>query len=574
MVAEVARLVGDGAPGGVDFEALERACRDAALGIMGRMVANRLNADRGDTRGSAACRCGADASDVDRRAKTFTTVLGSMTLERAWYHCPACGRGFSPRDRALGLENASLSPAVRRMVGIAAGEMSFGHASAALRELAGLEVGAKQVERHAEALGRDIARDELEVVDPEPAAAKTLYVGLDGTGVPMRKSETAGRVGKQADGSAKTREVKLVTVWSAEGRDKDGLPCRDPGSGSCNGSIESIATRDTDHVPSLFAKRVLRELERRCVDLVARRVVLGDGAPWIWNVALPLCCGGPAFPLVVRARPGCTQHGIRRHLFVRSWPFPSQQGEPSMFEQLFRRPGTIERYASAPLVDRRVGYLAHCAASGARLSTLRKIANHQIEAVRLLNLREGDRVDLCRIEAAAGEWSLPRPRLHGGPASPGGEAAFAAHTVRWLRFLGWLEPPERERHPNAARIAEFAGWMRRERGLSEHTIRGRRCAAEEFLGWLEDEGLSLETLRVAARFFASRKSGTGARRTWPGRSCRPASTWARRCRRAWPGRTSSACWRRPRASGPGTSATAPSSLTFATPLRNRLNRTR
>ena len=155
----------------------------------------------------------------------------------------------------------------------------------ALRELAGLEVGAKQVERHAEALGRDIARDELEVVDPEPAAAKTLYVGLDGTGVPMRKSETAGRVGKQADGSAKTREVKLVTVWSAEGRDKDGLPCRDPGSGSCNGAIESIATRDTDHVPSLFAKRVLRELERRCVDLVARRVVLGDGAPWIWNFA-------------------------------------------------------------------------------------------------------------------------------------------------------------------------------------------------------------------------------------------------------------------------------------------------
>ena len=171
------------------------------------------------------------------------------------------------------------------MVGIAAGEMSFGHASAALRELAGLEVGAKQVERHAEALGRDIARDELEVIDPEPATAKTLYVGLDGTGVPMRKSETAGRVGKQADGSAKTREVKLVTVWSAEGRDKDGSPCRDPGSGSCNGAIESIATRDTDRVPSLFAKRVLRELERRCVDLVARRVVLGDGAPWIWNFA-------------------------------------------------------------------------------------------------------------------------------------------------------------------------------------------------------------------------------------------------------------------------------------------------
>lgn len=168
-----------------------------------------------------------------------------------------------------------------------------------------------------------------------------------------------------------------------------------------------------------------------------------------------------------------------------------------MFEQLFSRPGTIRRYASAPLVHCRVRYVAHCAASGAKLSTLRKIANHQIEAVRLLKLREGDRVDLCRIEAAAGEWSLPRPVQNGGPASPGGEAVFAAHTVRWLRFLGWLDLPERERHPNAARVAAFADWMRRERGLSEHTIRACCWAADEFLGWLDDAGLSLETLRVA-----------------------------------------------------------------------------
>ena len=268
----------------MDFEVVETAARRLALEAMGKAVSARLNADRSDE-GEHRCGCAGAAAYVERREKTFTTALGSMTLERAWHHCPACGRGFSPRDRALGLENASLSPAVRRMVGIAAGETSFGHASAALRELAGLEVGAKQVERHAEALGRDIARDELEVIDPEPATANTLHVGLDGTGAPMRKSETAGRVGKQADGSAKTREVKLVTVWSAEGRDKDGSPCRDPGSGSCNGAIESIATRDTDRAPSLFAKRVLRELERRCVDLVARRVVLGDGAPWIWNFA-------------------------------------------------------------------------------------------------------------------------------------------------------------------------------------------------------------------------------------------------------------------------------------------------
>jgi hypothetical protein len=37
--------------------------------------------------------------------------------------------------------------------------------------------------------------------------APTMYLGMDGTGVPMRPSEVAGRAGKQPDGSAKTREA-------------------------------------------------------------------------------------------------------------------------------------------------------------------------------------------------------------------------------------------------------------------------------------------------------------------------------------------------------------------------------
>ncbi|MDE0055570.1 MAG: hypothetical protein OXT64_15145, partial [Gammaproteobacteria bacterium] len=136
MAAEAARLLGDGALTDGDFEALERAGRDAALGVMGRLIAAHLNADRGDTRATAACDCGATAHYVDRRAKTFTTAFGPLTLERAWYHCAACGHGFSPRDRELALDDGSLSPAVRRMVGVAAAETSFGNAGGLLRELA------------------------------------------------------------------------------------------------------------------------------------------------------------------------------------------------------------------------------------------------------------------------------------------------------------------------------------------------------------------------------------------------------------------------------------------------------
>ena len=232
-----------------------------------------------------ACACGQTARYAGRRPKTFTTVLGPLTLERAYYHCDTCQAGVCPRDKALGLHETSLSPATTRMVGLAALSVSFAEAGELLKALAGVAVDPKQVERTAEALGRDVADDECKVVEPEPAAAPTMYLGLDGTGVPVRKSEVEGRRGKQPDGTAKTREVKLATVWTAETRNADGLPERDPGSVTYSAAVESAASRATDPLPSPFAQRAYREAQRRGFDTAARRVVIGDGAEWIWNLS-------------------------------------------------------------------------------------------------------------------------------------------------------------------------------------------------------------------------------------------------------------------------------------------------
>ena len=252
-------------------------------------VQARLNADTSDQTGpSVACACGQPARYVDRRAKRFQSVLGELVLERAYYHCAACQAGFCPRDRALGLSGSSLSPGVLRMVGLVGAMVSFEEGHELLRELASVSGPTKHVERAAEALGREIAHDERTVVEPPPAGepvTPTVYLGMDGTGVPIRKEDLAGRAGKQPDGTAKTREVKLCTIWSAEGRDKDGTPVRDAGSISYSAAIESAAQTDTDETPSAFAARVEREATRRGFDRAARRAVLGDGAKWIWNLA-------------------------------------------------------------------------------------------------------------------------------------------------------------------------------------------------------------------------------------------------------------------------------------------------
>jgi hypothetical protein len=106
--------------------------------------------------------------------------------------------------------------------------------------------------------------------------------------VPMRTQEVADRAGKQADGSAKTREAKLVTVWTAESRDQEGRPMRDPGSVTYSAAIESAAALDTSPNLSDFAERVLREANRRGFTEAQRPVVLGDGSAWIWNTATEL----------------------------------------------------------------------------------------------------------------------------------------------------------------------------------------------------------------------------------------------------------------------------------------------
>ncbi|HVT15765.1 MAG TPA: ISKra4 family transposase [Thermoanaerobaculia bacterium] len=289
IAAEIETFVGPGAVADLDFRTLETALRQHALQLAARAVESRFNADLSDACGATArCLCGQTARYAGRRRKRFVTALGELTLERAYYHCSCCQSGFSPRDQTLGLAATSLSPAVTRMVATVGAMVSFQEGSELLRELAGVEIAPKQVERTAEALGAEIAAQERVVVElPQRAtpSASTLYLGLDGTGVPLRPSELAGHSGKQPDGSAKTREVKLCCVWSAEGRDDKGLPQRDPGSVTYSAAIESAALRDTEPGPSPFANRVQRETRRRNFQRASRRVVLGDGALWIWNLA-------------------------------------------------------------------------------------------------------------------------------------------------------------------------------------------------------------------------------------------------------------------------------------------------
>jgi len=290
---EVEALLGRGAVAELDFEALEMALRQGTLRLAACAIEQRLNADTSDELDARIpCRCGGEARFAGRRTKQFHSVLGALRLERAYYHCSSCGQGGCPRDRQLGMENTSLSPALTRMTGTVGAMVSFQEGSQLLQELVGVVVDAKHVERTAEALGEEIAEDERcnsEPLDALPLP-KTLYLGVDGTGIPLRAEELRGVPGKR-EGSAKTREVKLCTVWSAESFDADGAPVRDEGSVSYSAAIESAFVPNIAKERSVFAQRVWRETQRRRFTQAARTAALGDGAPWIWNLVAELFPG-------------------------------------------------------------------------------------------------------------------------------------------------------------------------------------------------------------------------------------------------------------------------------------------
>src|SRR5437899_11641069 len=159
VVPEIETLLGRQAVEDLDLEALELAVRQQALQLAGAAVEQRLNADTSDERGSRTCGCGQPARFAGRRTKQVHSVLGPLRLELAYYHCSSCCHGYCPRDGHLGIENTSLSPALTRMTGTVGALVSFQEGSELLTELAGVAVDAKQVERTAEALGKQIAEE-------------------------------------------------------------------------------------------------------------------------------------------------------------------------------------------------------------------------------------------------------------------------------------------------------------------------------------------------------------------------------------------------------------------------------
>jgi hypothetical protein len=205
-------------------------------------------------------------------------IFGTFQLQRDYYYHEGKKQGHYPADVALGLEGG-YTPALARLVCLeGADETSYQKAQTHLLETGGIRVEARQVQRLVQRVGSEAQvwqEREFQPAEGAPGDAPVLYVSADGTGAPMRKSELVGRSGKQADGTAKTRQVYLGCVFTQHGVDEEGHPIRDWESTTYVSSLDSIDE---------FGPMLRREALRRGMGQAGRMVLLIDGAEGLENM--------------------------------------------------------------------------------------------------------------------------------------------------------------------------------------------------------------------------------------------------------------------------------------------------
>ena len=172
------------------------------------------------------------------------------------------------------------------MTALAGAEVSFARAAGLLSGLAGVTISARTIERSAEATGAAaraaadaeataILARQITVLPPPAPVPGMPYVEVDGTGVPMRASETEERAGQ--DGAAGPGPAgKLARLFTVSRLDENGRPVMDPGFLHLRGHLRRQGRprrAGGSRVPAP-RRRALRQF-----------VALGDGAAWIWTMA-------------------------------------------------------------------------------------------------------------------------------------------------------------------------------------------------------------------------------------------------------------------------------------------------
>jgi hypothetical protein len=227
------------------------------------------------------CTCGTVARYKGQQARTLVTTHGLLTYKRACYYCKQCQHTLAPLDEQLALDGGSTTTQVRLFIALLAGQLPFAQAATTLQILTGVSLSAASVERISVAMGSALRQSQDRKAQqhqnnalPEPSnkRPKRLYIGMDGVFVPLRERWKRDR--SQGELACRYGECKSGVVYEAY-PDKKGKDSR----------VRTHAYIATLGNVATFAPLLGTLAHEQGHHLAKEVVVIGDGAPWIWQLA-------------------------------------------------------------------------------------------------------------------------------------------------------------------------------------------------------------------------------------------------------------------------------------------------
>ena len=272
--------------GRTDLEAVESALRTALHQAGAAALSELLQFEipEADQR-QLPCPCGHHAQYQEIRCKPILTIVGLVRIARPYYLCSHCHVGQFPADVELDIENTEFSPGVRRMQALVGQEAPFDHGREQMKLLAGLEVTTKSVERTAEAIGERY-RPARASRDPEsPAVGSAGHRRRTDSHLVCANGRDRSTGGEERDvGSA--RQDRRSTRPYAGGQVGMCVHANHLGRGRLSPSAIRIPppTPGPSKPPKSLASASIEKRWNRGWSRAKKKVVIGDGAEWIWNL--------------------------------------------------------------------------------------------------------------------------------------------------------------------------------------------------------------------------------------------------------------------------------------------------
>jgi hypothetical protein len=203
---------------------------------------------------------------LGRRPKRVRTLCGPIPLQRQVFYCPRCRRTEVPLDHRLGLGVGEVTAGLRRLLCRTSLELAYQSSQRLLTDTLGFEpCSTREMERISRWHGTDLEKQQmvecpaLSSATPKPSVIMNPYcIAIDGVMIPGLADPVEHRL--------QWHEVKVAVLF-------------DP-----RGIQPSLYLAGREEVEK-FGPRLERWTRSLGLWGEGFRAVLGDGAPWIWNLA-------------------------------------------------------------------------------------------------------------------------------------------------------------------------------------------------------------------------------------------------------------------------------------------------